>query len=103
MLIAEALHEKRSPRLLMKLQPDTKAYAWFLSGPSSSGKPLFVSDCISNFVSMAAPSNDFFRRLFCERENTPRDETGEYDFEALEALDLKLLTNNWLNLFKGWK
>lgn len=74
----------------------------FLAGPSSSGKTsssLRVSQQLK--VLGMNPKVIELDNYFVARERTPRDEFGEYDFEALEAMDLELLGNNLNTLLSG--
>ena len=73
-----------------------------LSGPSSSGKTttskrMAVQLAVLGFKPMVISLDDYF----LNRECTPRDENGEYDFEALEALDVEQFNKDLLALLNG--
>ncbi|MFR9658835.1 MAG: nucleoside kinase [Rikenellaceae bacterium] len=73
-----------------------------LAGPSSSGKTttskrLGVQLQLLGFCPVLISLDDYF----VDRELTPLDENGEFDFEALEAIDLKRFNENLNDLFKG--
>jgi uridine kinase len=73
-----------------------------ISGPSSSGKTtsckrLSVQLSVLGYHPVQISVDDFF----VERTETPLDEHGNYDFEALEAIDLKLFNNTLLSLLHG--
>jgi uridine kinase len=73
-----------------------------ISGPSSSGKTttakrLGVQLRILGLEPVLISLDDYF----VDREHTPRDENGDYDYEALEAIDLKLLNSDLKRLMAG--
>ncbi len=73
-----------------------------LAGPSSSGKTTTTRVLAAYFRSIGyepicISTDDYF----VERENTPKDEHGEYDFECLNAIDIKLLNDELISLLKG--
>ena len=74
----------------------------FLAGPSSSGKTSsslrLAQQCI---VKEMNPKVIELDNYFVSREKTPKDEFGNYDFEALEAMDLELLGNHLNTLLSG--
>ncbi len=103
--IAEAFHEKEYATLA-----DTVGYAVenkgcrivMISGPSSSGKTttakrLGIQLRVLGFKPVLISLDDYF----VERELTPRDENGEYDFECLEAIDIDLFNDNLQSLLAG--
>ena len=73
-----------------------------IAGPSSSGKTTFAKrlelELRLNGLRTKTISVDNY---FVERKDNPKDENGEYDFEAIEAIDTKLLNNDLLKLLKG--
>ena len=73
-----------------------------MAGPSSSGKTTFsrrlAVQLLANGIRPIALEMDDY---FVDREQTPRDEQGNYDFEVLEALDLKLFNEHLLQLMAG--
>ncbi|MCC6547544.1 nucleoside kinase [Candidatus Sumerlaeota bacterium] len=92
-LVAEALHEKKLARIAdMIAEHPRHPRIILLSGPSSSGKTttvkrLSVQLRVNGMRPLVIGLDDFF----VERERTPKDETGEYDFESFQAIDVALL------------
>lgn len=73
-----------------------------ISGPTSSGKTTFKKRLeIQLLVNMLKPVGISLDDYFVNREDTPKDETGDYDYESLYALDLPLFEENMLALMKG--
>jgi uridine kinase len=73
-----------------------------IAGPSSSGKTTFSKKIMFSLRSlgmkaMAISLDDYF----VNREQTPKDENGEYDFECIEALDTDYFNQNMIDLFAG--
>ena len=96
--VAEALHEKKIAYIADMIHQREKVKLVLIAGPSSSGKTTFskrlgiqlrVNGLMPVFISL----DDYF----VDREITPKDENGEYDFESIYALDLELF-NKDLNL-----
>jgi len=102
-LVAEALHEQRIARIATQIA-DRKDHVRLvlIAGPSSSGKTTFsrrlAVQLLANGLRPIAVEIDNY---FVDREQTPRDARGNYDFEALEALDLKLFNRHLLQLMAG--
>ena len=102
-LVAEALHEQRIARIAYDVaQRRGEIRLVLIAGPSSSGKTTFAKrlavQLMANGVHPVALGLDDY---FVDREHTPRDENDEYDFEALEALDLALFNEQLLQLMDG--
>jgi uridine kinase len=73
-----------------------------ISGPSSSGKTTFKKRLeIQLLVNKLKPVGISLDDYFVNREETPKDESGDYDYESLYALDLSLFEQNMLALMKG--
>ena len=73
-----------------------------ISGPTSSGKTTFKKRLeIQLLVNMLKPVGISLDDYFVNREDTPKDETGDYDYESLYALDLPLFEQDMLALMKG--
>lgn len=101
--IAEALHEKKIAQLADIISSKlTRPRLILISGPSGSGKTTFSKRLATqmrvNGLKVAMLSLDDY---FLDREVSPKDETGEYDFEAPQALDIELLNRQLLDLFAG--
>jgi uridine kinase len=102
-LVSEALQELRIAQiatLLASLQEKVRLV--LISGPSSSGKTTFSKRLSIQLMAhgirpLALGLDDFI----VDRDDTPLDEEGEYDFEHIEAFDLKLFNDVLLRLMKG--
>ncbi|PCH67185.1 MAG: AAA family ATPase [Bacteroidales bacterium] len=101
--ISEALHEKKISQIADKIRKKRKRIKLILiSGPSSSGKTTFGKRlAIQLKVAGLHPVNLSLDNYFVDREKTPLDDNGEYDFEALEALDVRLFNENLVDLLNG--
>ncbi len=101
-LFSEALHEKKIAELSNKIKEHGNVKLVLIAGPSSSGKTTFAGKLgMSLRVNGLKPVTISVDNYFVERENNPRDEFGNYDFECIEALDLKLLNDQLLDLLNG--
>ena len=101
--IYEAMHEKKISQIADRIRKKYKKIKIVLiAGPSSSGKTTFGKRlAIQLKVSGIKPLNLSLDNYFVNRELTPLDENGEYDFESIEALDVKLFNENLLDLLEG--
>jgi uridine kinase len=101
--ISEALHEKKIAQIADKVaSQDNIPRLILISGPSSSGKTTFAKRlAIQLKVAGLNPVTLSLDNYFVDRELTPKDENGDYDFEALEALDIETLNSNLQDLFNG--
>lgn len=101
--VSEALHEKKVASIAdMISQRGEKVKFVLISGPSSSGKTTFSKRLsIQLMVSGLKPVALSLDNYFVNREETPLDENGEWDFEHLHSLDLKLLNENLKDLLAG--
>ena len=101
-LVAEALHEQRIAQIAEEIARREEVRLVLIAGPSASGKTTFARrlavQLLAAGVRPVAISLDDY---FVEREHTPRDEHGDYDFEALEAVDLALFNDHLLRLMEG--
>lgn len=102
-MVSEALHEKKYAMIAdMIAQRRDKVRLVLLAGPSSSGK---TTSCRRLAVQLAVMGFDFKQLslddYFLPREKTPRQPNGDYDFEALEALDIPLLNEQLMQMFEG--
>lgn len=99
-LVAEALHEQRIARLAEQIAGGV-GWAWLvlIAGPSSSGKTTFARrlavQLLANGIRPIAISLDDY---FVDRDKTPRDEQGNFNFEALAAVDLELFNRHLQDL-----
>jgi uridine kinase len=99
--IAEALHEKKYARIADKIV-EKEAQIAFISGPSSSGKTTSAKRiAVQLQVAKKRPHIIELDNYFVDRENTPRDENGEYDFESIHAIDIELFNSHLNDLLEG--
>ncbi len=101
--VAEALHEKKIAKIADKIfQRRNEVKVVFIAGPSSSGKTTFCKRLsVQLQVIGFKPVQISLDNYFVDRAHTPRDEKGEYDFEALEAVDIKFFNEQLLDLMNG--
>ena len=101
--VSEALQEKRIVEIANYIAGHSNRLRLVLiAGPSSSGKTSFAQRLrVQLRVNGLSPISISLDDYFVSRENTPRNEKGEYDFEALEALDLPLFNEHMLKLLQG--
>ena len=101
--ICEALHEKKLASIAdMITHSKNKKRIVLISGPSSSGKTTFAQRLsIQLRVNGLKPVTISLDDYFLNREDTPLDENGEYDFEALEAVDVRLFNKQLNELIQG--
>jgi len=102
-LVSEALQEQRIAQiaiLLATMHPKTRLV--LISGPSSSGKTTFsrrlAIQLLANGIRPFALGLDDF---LVEREATPLDEDGDFDYESIQAQDLELFNSTLLALMRG--
>ena len=101
--VSEALHEKKVASIAdMVSQRSEKVRFVLVSGPSSSGKTTFSKRLsIQLIVSGLKPVVLSLDNYFVNREDTPLDENGDWDFEHLHSLDLNLFNQNLKQLLNG--
>ncbi len=103
-LVAEALHEQNVARIAEKIYARMAqgTRIVLIAGPSSSGKTTFSKRLSIQLLALGVrPFTLEMDNYFVERHLTPRDENGEYDFEALEAMDRVILNDHLLHLMRG--
>ena len=100
--ISEALQEKKMAQIADEITRRKGTKLVLIAGPSSSGK---TTTCKRLSVQLAVngirPVNISLDDYFIDREQTPRDEKGDYDFEHLHALNLPLFNEQLAALFRG--
>lgn len=101
--VSEGFHEKRISQIADKiLQAKPRVKVICIAGPSSSGKTTFLKRLsIQLQVNGLMPKCISLDDYYVDRERTVRDENGEYDFEAFEALDIPLLGEHLHALIHG--
>lgn len=101
--ISEALHEKKIARIADKIDKRKKEVRVILiAGPSSSGKTTFSKRLsVQLMVLGLQPVQISLDNYFVDRELTPRDENGDYNFETIKALDIELFNQNLQDLIAG--
>ena len=101
-LVQEALQEKKIAEIAAQIAKRPELKFILIAGPSSSGKTTF-----SHRLSVQLRANGLVPHpiavdnYFVEREENPRDETGAYDYECLEAVDVKLFNQQLQDLLAG--
>ncbi|MGE5427334.1 MAG: nucleoside kinase [Methylococcaceae bacterium] len=101
--ISEALHEKKVAEIANTIYAKKeKVKVVLIAGPSASGKTTFskrlaVQLAVNGMKPVMISLDDYF----VDREKTPLDEFGEYDFEAIEAIDVEFFNHHLLKLFNG--
>ena len=101
--LSEALHERKYAAIADQIyERRGQVKAVFIAGPSSSGKTSSsLRIALQCRVLGLVPKVIELDNYFVDREHTPKDSEGNYDFEALEAMDLKLLNSQLNDLFAG--
>lgn len=100
--VAEAFHEKKIAEIADEITKRKDCRLVLIAGPSSSGKTTFSKRlCIQLRVNGLRPVALSLDNYFLNRELTPRDEEGNYDFEDIHALDLELFNQNLQDLLLG--
>ena len=101
-MISEALHEKKIAQISDMINEKKEIKAVFVAGPSSSGKTPFANRlAIQLKVNGLNPISISLDNYFVNREDTPKDENGEYDFESIKSIDVKFFKNQMKELFEG--
>ena len=100
--ISEALQEKKISQIADQIAHQKGIKLVLIAGPSSSGKTttckrLSVQLAVNGIKPVGISLDDYF----LNREETPRDENGDYDFEHLHALNIPLLNEQLNALFRG--
>ncbi|MDE6551685.1 MAG: nucleoside kinase [Muribaculaceae bacterium] len=99
--VAEAMHERQIGHIADEIV-ERGAKIVLLAGPSSSGKTTTCKRlAVQLMTSLVTPKMISLDDYFVDREVTPRDETGDYDYESLYALDLKRLNSDLSRLLAG--
>ncbi len=102
-LVSEALHEQKIAEIAREIvRRANQSRIILIAGPSSSGKTTFAKRLSVQLLAYGlSPFALEMDNYFVDREFTPKDENGEYDFEALEALDIRRLEQDLTKLIQG--
>lgn len=103
--VAEALHEKALAHISDEITARYRrggARIVLISGPSSSGKTTTTKRlAIQLMTNLLRPQMISLDNYFVNRDRTPRDETGDYDYESLYALDLEQFNADLADILAG--
>lgn len=100
--VNEALHEKKIAYIADTICNNPNLRLVLISGPSSSGKTTFAQRLLIQLrVNGLKPATISLDNYFVDKSKTPRDSTGDYDFEALEALKVDLFNDHLTRLIEG--
>lgn len=102
-LVGEALHEARIARIAADIAARRgEVKVVLVAGPSASGKTTFAKRLAVQLVASGIrPYPLALDDYFLDRHLTPRDESGEYDYESLQALDVALFNEQLVDLVAG--
>jgi uridine kinase len=101
-MVSEGLHEKKIANIADEILNKRDVKIILIAGPSSSGKTTFANRLsIQLRVNGLIPTPLSLDNYFINRLDTPKDEKGEYDYESINALDLKLLNKDLQKLMNG--
>lgn len=101
-MLAEALHEKKIANIADDVASRKNVKMILIAGPSSSGKTTFAQRLgVQLRLNGLKPVTISVDNYFVERQDTPRDANGEYNFECIEAIDLKLFNDHLVKLLNG--
>ena len=100
--ISEALQDKKIAKIAEEIASRKGVKLVLLAGPSSSGKTtsckrLSIQLAVNGLKPLQISLDDYF----VDREKTPKDASGEYDYESIYALDLDLINEQFNALFRG--
>lgn len=100
--VSEALQEKKLTEIADEIASRKDVKLVLLAGPSSSGKTTTCKrlsiQLLANGIKPLQISLDDY---FVDREHTPKDDKGEYNYESIYALNLKLINDQFNTLFRG--
>ena len=100
--ISEALHEKKIAKIADSICEDDDIHLILIAGPSSSGKTTFSKRLgVQLKVNGKRPVSISVDDYFVDREKTPLNEDGSYDFESIDAIDLDKLNEDLIALLEG--
>ena len=101
-LLSEALHEKKIAQIADEIAKNRDKRIVLIAGPSSSGKTTFSKRLgVQLRLNGLRPETISVDNYFVEREQTPIDENGKFNFEDIDAVDLELLNDHLTKLLNG--
>jgi len=101
-LVAEARQEKKIADIATMIVKQPSKKFIMIAGPSSSGKTTFSHRLSIQLKAQGKiPHAIALDNYFLDREHTPKDENGEYNFECLEAIDVEQFNKDMTALLKG--
>ena len=102
LLIQEAEQERKIGEIAKDIVSRSNVKFVMIAGPSSSGKTSFSHRLSIQLRTLGkTPHPIALDNYFVDRENTPRDEKGNYNFECLEAIDVRQFNEDMTNLLAG--
>ncbi|MCK9444189.1 MAG: nucleoside kinase [Tissierellaceae bacterium] len=100
--VSEALHEKKIANIADKICEDDEIHLVLIAGPSSSGKTTFSKRlAVQLKVNGKRPASISVDDYFVNRDKTPLNPDGTFDFETIDAIDLEKLNEDLLVLLEG--
>ncbi|MBN2530380.1 MAG: nucleoside kinase [Deltaproteobacteria bacterium] len=100
--ISEGLHERNISSIADAVVGDSRRKLVFIAGPSSAGKTTFAKRLSIQFKVLGVePRALSLDNYYVDREATPLDENGKWDFEALEAIDLERFNHDLKKILAG--
>src|SRR5690606_25717819 len=101
--LCEGYHEKQIAKIADQIAAERdRLRIVLIAGPSSSGKTTFAQRLLIQMrINRLQPVVIGLDDYFVNRDQTPRDENGDYDFEALEAIDVELFNDHLSKLIQG--
>lgn len=101
-MVQEALMEKRIGQLAEQIAGEKDKKFVMIAGPSSSGKTTFSYRLSTQLIAQGLKPHPIgLDNYYLDRDKTPKDENGNYDFECLEALDVEQFNEDMTRLFRG--
>ena len=100
--VSEALQEKKIAKIADQITGNRSNRLILIAGPSSSGKTTFAQRLMIQLrVNGLKPIAISIDNYFVNRDQTPVDENGNYDFETIEAIDLELFNDHLIRMIQG--
>lgn len=100
--VSEALQEKKIAQTAETIARRKGTKVVLIAGPSSSGKTTFCKRLSVQLLTCGIkPIQVSLDDYFVDRQNTPRDENGELDYESIHALNVALINEQFAALFRG--